>query len=318
MHFGEHLPFHPNRVYDIVMPVNLVAVLIAFCTPLLHAGANVFDSFLSNKIFHRVTTLIFFSASLNVLLLPAIWLVGLPHTLSFNSITLIFLIAAIEVLYQYPYYLAFQSADTSIVASLFSMGNLLTPLLAFLCLGEHLTNYQYFGYFAIIASASLLVVEIRSLRVNHAAWLMLAVSVMLSIESIAYKSIFDQGADWASVVTWSVGIEFLLAVCAMFFADNWHVSAVKNSDIKELGLFFLFAQLLTWGGEQTATFALSLLPTSVVKGIDSTQAIFALLLATLFAKRIPRFFRENLDKEIRKKVLLFVIMIAGTILIVFG
>jgi uncharacterized membrane protein len=113
------------------MPRYLIGIIIAFFTPVLHGWANVLDSYLSNTLFKRLTTLIFFSAAINVLFLPCIWIFGLPHILSTQVLGFTILISVIDILYQYPYYLALKKADTSIVVSMFCFGEILVPFLPF-------------------------------------------------------------------------------------------------------------------------------------------------------------------------------------------
>src|SRR5206468_147478 len=102
-------------------------------------------------------------------------------------------IALIEVVYQFPYYWSFRKTDTSIVTSLFSFGKILVPFLAFFVVKERLSVHQYIAYFGITVCATLLAFDPKKFRLNRAAWLMLGVSAILSVQTVLYKYAFDQG-----------------------------------------------------------------------------------------------------------------------------
>ena len=299
------------------MPYYFIGVIVALACALLHAGANILDSYFSNKIFNRLATLIFISNIIGFIFLPFILFFNHPHYLALPILGIIFIIATIEILYQYPYYWSLRHTDTSIVTSLFSLGKILTPLLAFLIVGEHLSWYQYAGFFLIILSSSLLTFDLKKLRFNRAFLLMLLVSIILSVQAVLYKYVFDAGAGYGSVLLWVYLFGFVISSGSMFIPQNFNDFRTSSRKVKEYGFMFTITQLLSWGGEVAGTYALFLLPVSIYKGITSTQSIFVLVIALVFARKAPHLFREYLGKEgILKKVALFLMMIVGTVFVV--
>lgn len=204
------------------------------------------------------------------------------------------IISLIEVLYQFPYYWSFRKADTSVVTCLFSVGGIIVPIFAYLIVNERLSVVQYVGYFSITICAALLAFDWRKFRLNQAAWLMLGVSVMLSLQEVLYKYCFEHGANWVTVMTWGSIIQFFFAgTCALGPAARKDIGKTFIS-IKAVGPLVALMQLLTWGGEATDTYALSLIPASVASGIENTEPIFVLTFAALFIKKKLTCFGNNL------------------------
>ena len=301
------------------MPNYLIGTISAFLSPIQDAWAVILDSYLSNRIFERISSLIFLSSTFSVLVLPFVWIGGHPHLLPAKLIGIVAIISLIEVLYQFPYYWSFRKADTSVVTCLFSIGGIIVPVFAYLIVKERLSIVQYAGYLGITICAAFLAFDWKKFRLNQAAWLMLGVSVMLSLQEVLYKYCFEHGADWATVMTWSSVIQF-------FFAGMLVLGPTARKDlgktfisIKSVGPLVMLMQLLTWGGEATDTYALSLIPASVASGIENMEPIFVLVFAAFFIKKKPELFREQLGgSSIFKKVLLFVFMAIGAVLVVLG
>lgn len=177
------------------MTAYLIGLLIAFAEPVFYAWTNVLDEYFSEKLFHRLTPLIFFSAIVSLCLLPVIWIISPPSFISFNAAAILFVISLIEVLCLYPYYWALRRADTSVVASLFSLGTLFVPVAAFFLVGERLAGSQYLGLCVLAAATILLALDIRKMRLNGAFMLMLLVSAILAVQSVLLKYVYEHGVS---------------------------------------------------------------------------------------------------------------------------
>src|SRR5690242_98313 len=104
----------------------------------LHAGANVLDSYLSNKWSQRLSDVVALGAGMNLLFLPLCAVIDPPRWVDGRAAAVIVLISLINVFYHFPYYWSLQESDASVVSSLFSLGKSFTPLLAFVLLDERL------------------------------------------------------------------------------------------------------------------------------------------------------------------------------------
>jgi uncharacterized membrane protein len=181
------------------MPLRLTGIGSAFVEPLLHGWATVLDNYLAEKMSSRLTALVFFAATANLAFLPIIVFLDPPTLLSGSAFALVLVVAAIEVLYQYPYYRALRSTDTSVVNALFSLGRIFVPIFAFFLVGERIGELQYVG-FSLIAVSS-----------DGAFFLMLSVAAILSLEAVLIKFLYSQGVEWGSYLVWSGLMEFAMA-----------------------------------------------------------------------------------------------------------
>ena len=299
------------------MSPYLTGIVSAFGEPVLHAWGNILDNYFSNKIFTRLTTLIFIATSTDVIFLPIVFLLDPPHLVSVSLVPVVIVIALIGVFNQYPYYWALRHEDTSVVVALFALGEIAVPILAFFLVGEHIAPIQYAGFFIVVFSSIVLTLDVRKLRFNRAFFLMLFVSVLLALQLVLFKYLYTHGTSWGTATVWVWCVEFLLALFVVVLPHNiGHLKESVQKIWNYRGLF-LFSEFLTWTGKAAGRYALFLLPATVLEGITGTQPLFVLIYALLFARMKPEFFKEALEvRDVSKKVVLFILIIAGVILIV--
>lgn len=301
------------------MPPYLAGIFTAFSEPVLHAWANVVDNYFSNAVFSRLSTLLFFGTVLNLVFLPFVAVVSPPQTLPYGLLAVVFVISLINIGYQFPYYWALRHADTSVVSSLFFLGFVFVPVLAFFVVGERLAVSQYAGFALIVIAAMSLTLDLKQFRLNRAFFLMLGVSLALAVQAVLYKFVFEAGASWGSVVTALAVFDIFISGAIMLSVNSLQQVRDDFARIKKhLKLFFL-QQFLEWGGTAGGSFAVSVLPATVARGIVTTQPFFVLLYALIFGRAFPHMFKELVDRgAVVKKTLLFVLILLGTILVVAG
>ncbi|MBU6323588.1 MAG: hypothetical protein KGI41_03805 [Patescibacteria group bacterium] len=301
------------------MPRYLFGVVIAFFEPVFHGGCNIIDHFLSAKVFPRLTTLVFFGKSVTLLFLPIVWYLSPPTRLSPLPLALVFGIACIEVLYNFPYYYALRVIDTSIVASLFSIGRIFVPILAYIVVGERLLPVQYFGFALITVAALALTFDRSRLRFNSAVFLMGFVSLILAVETIMYKYAFTHGASWGSVVVPMMLFEFCIIALGYAATGGTRTVRADFGTVRASWKLFFGNEFFGWLGNMGDSFGVSVLPATVARAIGSTQPIFTLLYASLFKRKYPGVFREQLGTHAAIKLIWFSVIIVGVVLVVsFG
>ena len=294
----------------------ILAILSAFGTAAVHGGANILDSYFSNTLFKRLSSIIFFASATNVLFLPIVFIFGLPHMLTLPLLGIVLLISIIEIAYQFPYLQSFREADTSVVTSLFSVGELIIPLFAFLFVGERLMPAQYAGFFIIIIASALISFNPKKFRLSRAAFLMLGVSIILALQTVLYKYLFESGVTWGTAMTWTAIVQLVIATGLILVPKNRADLKNFGAKMRQAGPLFAFTNILSWAGEALGSFALVMLPASIVHGITGIQPIFVLVMAILLAGKFPKIFKEELSGGvIVKKLILFGIMIVGIILV---
>jgi drug/metabolite transporter (DMT)-like permease len=279
---------------------------------LLHAGANILDSYLSNRPSQRLSELVAVSTATNLLFLPLAAAIDPPRWIGGRTLVVIALISCINVLYHFPYYRALQDCDTSIVSSLFSLGKLFTPLLAFLLLKESLAPVQYVGFFFVVTASAALTFDRATFRFQKALLYMLGVSLSLVFQAVLFKKLYEEGVSWGTSVVWSGAMDFVVALSIVALQRNarelWRWR-------RQSGLLVL-NQLLAWTGEVLGLYALTRIPVSVFEGVDAGQPMFVLLLSMAFARRFPDLLKEDLaPRHLGGKAVLFVVMLVGTLMI---
>ena len=158
----------------------MFAVAAAFLCPLFHAVSNIVDAHLSNKVFRKLLTLIFYNCLTNFLAAPMVLIFGWPQWYGWEIMSVLAVVGIIDVLYQIPYYEALRRGDTSVIAAWFSLGYVLVPVLAYFMVDERLGVVQYVGFGIIIAASVVLNIENpRKIRINKAFYLMLLSSFLL-------------------------------------------------------------------------------------------------------------------------------------------
>ncbi len=286
-------------------------VLIAFLTPILHALSCIVDAHFSNNIFKKVPSLVFYATISNIIIIPFLFLFGTPIIPPLKILIVLFIISLIEVCYQIPYYHALRNIDTSIVVALFSLGKIAVPVLAYFIVNEKLNFTQYCGFGIILLSTFLLNFDIKKLKINIAFFLMLIVSLLLSLSSVLSKYSL-QSVDfvtvlfWGSLLTTSISLSFLLL-------PQYRTDIISSFPQYEKRIkLFLSNEILNQGGTLAGTIALAHLPVLAVKSIGSSQSIFTLLLGFVLYKIFGNSFKENLTRqEVIKKLISFTAIIIG-------
>ena len=286
-------------------------VLIAFLTPILHALSCIVDAHFSNNIFKKVPSLVFYATISNIIIIPFLFLFGTPIIPPLEILAILFIISLIEVCYQIPYYHALRNIDTSIVVALFSLGKITIPVLAYFIVNEKLSLIQYCGFGIILLSTFLLNFDIKKLKINIAFFLMLVVSLLLSLSSVLSKYSL-QSVDFVTVLFW--GSLFATSISlSLLFLPQYRTDIISSfPQYKKRIKLFLSNEILNQGGTLAGTIALAHLPVLAVRSIGSSQSIFTLLLGFVLYKIFGNSFKENLTRqEVIKKLISFIAIIIG-------
>ena len=161
----------------------LFSIFVALLSPLIWAGSQILDSHVSNNLFKKNSSVIFYLGLTNLLVLPFIVWWGGADVLIFPKEIwwIITVAAALEVGYQIPYFRALKRMDVSIIAAMFSFGRIFMPVLAYYIVGEELSLIQYIGFFVIIGATMVLNLKRTDrLRLDISFYLMLCASFISS------------------------------------------------------------------------------------------------------------------------------------------
>lgn len=295
----------------------MFAVLIAFLCPVMHAASNIIDSHISNDVFKKLPTIIFYNCITNFLAAPIVLLFGMPQFVEWKLLPYLFVVGAIDVLYQIPYYAALRKGDTSVICSCFSLGYVIVPVLAYFIVGEKLSLMQYTGFGIIIFFSLFLTIDNpKKIKINAAFYLMLASSLLLAVQVVMYKYILES-LDWISAVFYPA--VFSTFVTLTFLAKGKYRQDIVGNGRRYLSCFKLFAsnEVINQIGTIASIYAMSFLPVVIIEGINATQPMFVLIFGIVLYSLFGDKFRENVSKEhVLKKFVSFIFIVLGVVLIV--
>lgn len=295
----------------------LTAVFIAFLSPIFFAFSNLFDAHVSNALFKKNSSLLFYLSITNLLLLPILIIIGGKSSFDISAAAFpyVFITAALEILYLIPYFIALRRIDTSIVCALFSLAKICLPISAWLLVDERLAVGQYVGFFIVVGASLVLSLNKTSkFNIDLSFYLMALASVMVALGSVFAKKAL-LGMNWVSFTVYVTIISDLFVFLLLF------IPKYKNEIISEFSIFkknlklLLFMELFDRGGNVVFWGTLSVLPVVVESAIGSTQAIFVLLYGFILHHVSGYRFNESFAKtDVIKKLICFVIIIFGVVL----
>ena len=85
--------------------------------------------------------MIFYISLMNAVFVPLVMFLGWPSVPSTAAIVCYVLLAFLDIVYLYPYYTAMKVIDTSIVAALFSLGQITIPVMTYLWLRRNMNVF---------------------------------------------------------------------------------------------------------------------------------------------------------------------------------
>ena len=255
---------------------------------------------------------------MNAVFLPLILIFGQPTIPSVECIILYTILGLLGAIYLYPYYTAMKVIDTSIVAALFSLGEVIVPILCYFLLDEILNLHQYIGFTIIImASVALSIKGTKIPKLNRAFYYMVMTSLVLSFRIVLVKYVITLDGNWINMVIYPNLISGILPFL-LLFSPCCRKDIIKNFP-PYLTKFKLFAinEFLCFLGIACSVYGLSKLSPVVSSSIDATQPIFLLSISGL----LVYFFNFKLKEKISRKILMkklfcFVLIILGVILVV--
>ncbi len=292
--------------------------LIAFLSPILSSIAVSIESRLSNTTFKHQTTMIFYISLMNIVFLPLIFLFGQPDIPRADCLKLYLLLATFDVLYLYPYYTAMKVIDTSIVAALLSLGNVIIPIMSYFLLDEVLNLHQYIGFTIIIMSSIALSIKgDRAPKLSRAFWYMMLASFMISCRFVLIKYVITLDGNWVNMIVYPNLFSGLLPF--LFLLSKKHRKDILRNFPPYLHQFKFFAinEFVCFLIVTCLIYGLSQLSPVVSASIEATEPIFLLAAGGFMLYFFNIKLRERITRRIlMKKLFCFVLIILGVILVV--
>ena len=292
-------------------------LFIALLSPFFEALSDIIESLLSNRTFKHQTTMIFYISMMNFIFVPLVMLLEMPTIPVREALVFYLILAVIDVAYLYPFYSAMKVIDTSIVSALFSIGQVIIPILSYFVLDDVLTLHQYIGFAIIImASVALSMKNTKIPKLNRAFWYMLFASFLLSLRVIVVKYTLNLEGNWVNLVIYPDIISGIIPFGLLFVA-KYRKDIVKNfPPYREKFKVFALDGLICFLGMVCSTYALDNLSPVVSSSINGMRPIFLLLIGAflLYFYNIPLKEKITINTLI-KKLFFFVLITFGVILV---
>ena len=287
--------------------------LIALFSPFFYAASVVIESFLSLAVFKRPIVMLFFVSLTNALFTPLVLVFGTPTIPSADALAIYALIACIDIAYLYPYYVALKKTDTSIISSLFALGNIFVPMLSFILLADVLQLHQYIGFLIIILASVILNKKSHvHFCINKAFYLMILSTFLLACRICLAKYVLNLDHNVSNVLIYPNLLSGLIPFLFLLSSQNKKSIKKKVRVYHRQFKFFFIIELLTFGAVTTSIIALDKLSPTVSTAIAALEPLFVLSII-MFLKS---FFHTPLKDHglTLKKIICFIWIIIGVIM----
>lgn len=293
-------------------------ILVAILSPFFDALATMIESVLSNNTFKRQTTMIFYISLMDAMFVPLVFVFGMPTIPTTECLWMYAILGLFDIVYLYPYFTAMKVIDTSIVAALSSLGQVIVPIMSFFLLGEVLSLHQYIGFAIIImASVALSIKGTRMPKLSRAFWYMVMASLAISCRIVLVKCVMTIDGNWVNTIVYPSLVSGILPFSFLLFKK--FRKDIRRNFPPYLEKFRVFAlnELICFFVMLCSVYGLSALSPVVSSAIGSLQPIFLLTSCCFLTSFYNCVIKEKLTRRIiMKKMFCFVLIILGVILVV--
>jgi uncharacterized membrane protein len=294
--------------------------LIALAAPALWSITNHVDKYLISKYFKGGGTgaLIIFSSLIGLAVIPFILIVH-PSVLNISTkyAVLISINGFIYVLGLLPYIYALGKDEASIVIPLFQIIPIFSYVLAYVFLGETLTNYQIFASLLIIFAAIGLSLDLGKEKIKfkkEVFGLMFLASFLVALNGFIFKFVAITSDFWTTSFWEYVGFS-VLAFLFLAFVKPYRkqfLSVIKANRLPVLGMNAL-NEVVNIVAKFSMNFATLLAPLALVWVVNGFQPFFVFFYGVILTLFFPQFGVESLAKKhIVQKLVFISIMFLGT------
>ena len=287
--------------------------LIALFSPFFYAASVVIESFLSLAVFKRPIVMLFFVSLTNALFTPLVLMFGTPSIPSVQAFIIYAIIACIDIAYLYPYYVALKKTDTSIISSLFALGNIFVPILSFVLLSELLTVRQYIGFIIIILASVILNKKAQvHFCINKAFYLMVLSTFLLACRICFAKHVLNLDHNVSNVLIYPNLLSGLIPFFFLLSSQNKKSIKRKVRVYRRQFKFFFIIELLTFGAVATSIIALDKLSPTVSTAIAALEPLFVLSIIIFLKSFFNLQFKDHGISV--KKLFCFICIIIGVVM----
>lgn len=279
--------------------------LIALLPPIFWSITNHIDKYLLTKFFNKgaVGSVMIFSASISILLLPVIAIIHPAILQQFNlSYLLIAVNGSFYLLATLPYFYALDKDDASLTVPLFQMIPVFSFILGYTFLGETLSINQILGGIIILVSSIFISLNIADIKKIHMRWdvflLMLLSSILYSLNFIFFKY-FVVETNFFIASFWEYVGFGLFGLFLLIFIKSYRegfISVLKTNKTKVLGIN-ITNEIVNIIAKISFNYATVLAPVALVWIINGLQPFFVFLFGIMLTAFFPRISKEDISRK---------------------
>ncbi|KKS29175.1 MAG: hypothetical protein UV83_C0006G0026 [candidate division WWE3 bacterium GW2011_GWE2_43_18] len=278
---------------------------MALLPPILWSVTNHIDKYLLTKFFNKgaVGSVMIFSASVSVLLLPVIAIIHPVVLQQFNlSYLLIVVNGSFYLLATLPYFYALDKDDASLTVPLFQMIPVFSFILGYIFLGEVLDINQILGGIIILVSSVFISLNLADIKKIHMKWdvflLMVLSSLLYSLNFIFFKY-FAVETDFFITSFWEYIGFGLFGLFLLIFIKSYRdgfISVLKTNKTQVLGVN-ITNEIVNIVAKISFNYASILAPVTLIWIINGLQPFFVFLFGIILTILFPRISKEDISRK---------------------
>ncbi len=279
--------------------------LIALLPPIFWSITNHIDKYLLTKFFNKgaVGSVMIFSASISILLLPIIAVIHPAVLQKFNpNYLLIAINGSFYLLATLPYFYALDKDDASLTVPLFQMIPVFSFILGYIFLEENLNINQIIGGIIILVASIFISLNISEIKRIHMKWdvflLMVLSSILYSLNFIFFKYFVIETNFFIASFWEYVGFG-LFGLFLLIFVKNYRegfISVLRINKTQVLAVN-ITNEIVNIIAKISFNYATVLAPVALVWIINGLQPFFVFLFGIMLTAFFPRISKEDISRK---------------------
>ena len=239
------------------------------------------------------------------------------------KIMLLLLLAGFMDLYASMLYIkAVQLEDISRINLWWSFVPIFSLLLAWLFLGEKLSQGQLIAFVILIIGGFIASFHLKRTKIifSKAFLIMMASTFMFSAYMVTLHHVLNYMSFISGFIWLRITLVFWLLPLLLISSFRSKLNReTKNLFNKKLFFIVLAVVLVDNMGTLLNTWGLSLGPVALINAVGGTQMIFVFVIAILISIFAPKILKEELDRRnVILKIVALILMVVGVLLINLG
>jgi drug/metabolite transporter (DMT)-like permease len=241
-------------------------------------------------------------------------------TVPLPRVALLLLAGLLDFCYIFPYIHALMRDEASRVAPLFQVGPILSFILAWIFLHEHLTVHEIFASLLLIVGAFAINVDLdNGFRLKKGVLgLMLLAAGLFSLETFLFKYGAINVGFWSGAFYQYLGVA-IAGACFALVSPKYRQAFAKIIRTHRRSVFTLSlsAEALSTLARVALNYASLLAPLALVSSVANVQPFFVIVIGLLLTVFAPRLGKESITRRhLGQKIACTMIIFVGTFILV--